>query len=86
MANAVAKLHKVVSSLPGTLEVNSVYFVRVGTGFDVYLTNAGGTIAYGLNLPAGSATGAYGVAVIGAILGRADVAAATNELLTALAS
>lgn len=50
-----ALLHKVVSALPGTLERNSLYLVRAGTGFDLYATNDAGTIvAYGLN-PTGSA-------------------------------
>ena len=41
---------KFVSALPGTLVANTLYYVRVGTGFDVYLTNSSGTIvAYPLN-------------------------------------
>lgn len=41
---------KYVSALPGTLVANTLYYVRVGTGFDVYLTNATGTVvAYGMN-------------------------------------
>lgn len=52
---AVAKFHKVVSSLPGVLEANSIYVVRVGVGFDLYVTNdQGAVIAYALNGPAGS--------------------------------
>ena len=48
---AVAMLtHKVVSTLPGVLEKNSIYFVRVGAGFDIYVTNDTGTVvAYPLN-------------------------------------
>ncbi|QRY79626.1 hypothetical protein JVX91_00495 [Pseudomonas sp. PDNC002] len=42
--------HKVVSALPSPLEANSIYFVRVGTGFDIYVTNSSGTIvAYPIN-------------------------------------
>lgn len=42
--------HKVVSSLPGTLAASSVYFVRVGSGVDVYVTNETGTVvAYPTN-------------------------------------
>lgn len=45
------KLHKVVAALPGVLEADSVYFVRVGTGFTMYVTNSSGTIvAYTPNL------------------------------------
>lgn len=44
------KYHKVVSALPTTLDANSVYYVRVGTGFDMYVTNDMGIVtAYGLN-------------------------------------
>jgi hypothetical protein len=35
---------KVVASLPGTLVANTVYLVRVGTGFRPYVTNSSGTI------------------------------------------
>jgi len=46
------KPHKIVSSLPEELEANSVYYVRVGAGFDIYTTNSSGTIvAYALNAP-----------------------------------
>lgn len=44
------KQHKVVSALPAPLEADSVYFVRVGAGFDVVVTNGAGTIVpYELN-------------------------------------
>lgn len=43
---ATLKIHKVLSSLPGTLDPNSVYFVRVGSGIDVYVTDTTGLIAY----------------------------------------
>ncbi|MBO6511011.1 MAG: hypothetical protein JJ979_21430 [Roseibium sp.] len=47
--------HKVVSALPGTLEADSVYYVRVGAGVDMYVTNSSGEIvAYGSNVPAHS--------------------------------
>lgn len=35
---------KVVSSLPETLEKNSIYYVRVGEGFDLYVTNNLGVV------------------------------------------
>lgn len=38
------KPHKYVSALPAQLEANSVYFVRSGAGFDLYVTNSSGTI------------------------------------------
>jgi len=47
--------HKVVSSLPGVLAANTLYLVRVGTGFRPYVTNSSGTIvAYPLDPPAWS--------------------------------
>lgn len=47
---AVYKPHKYVSVLPATLEADSVYFVRTGAGFDLYVTNSSGTVvAYPAN-------------------------------------
>lgn len=44
------KQHKVVAALPGTLEADSIYVVRAGAGFDLYVTNSSGTIIpYALN-------------------------------------
>jgi hypothetical protein len=41
---------KVVSSLPGTLVKNTIYYVRTGAGFNMYITNDLGIIvAYPLN-------------------------------------
>ena len=34
------KHFKVVSSLPATLEPDSIYYVRLGTGFDLYATTS----------------------------------------------
>src|SRR5690606_4719163 len=47
---AVIKHHKHVAALPATLEANSVYYVRTGAGFDIYVTNDSGlVVAYPLN-------------------------------------
>ena len=47
---AVIKHHKYVSALPATLEADSIYYVRRGTGFDIYVTNSTGlVVAYPLN-------------------------------------
>ena len=47
---SAVKFHKVVGSLPSTLEANSVYFVRVGLGFSIHLTNDIGQVtSYDLN-------------------------------------
>jgi len=43
--------HKVVAALPSPLEPDSIYYVRVGQGFDVYVTNGlGEVVAYDLNV------------------------------------
>lgn len=47
---AIVKHHKVVAALPAELEANSIYYVRAGSGFDVYVTNSSGAlIAYPAN-------------------------------------
>ncbi len=49
------KSHKVVSALPGTLEADSVYYVKNGASVDAYVTNgAGEIIAYPLASGGGS--------------------------------
>ena len=48
--NKKARIEKVVSQLPSTLQKNTVYYVRVGNGFDIYVTNDSGFIvAYPAN-------------------------------------
>lgn len=45
--------HKVVAALPATLEPDSIYLVRVGSGYDQFVTNRSGQIvAYPMNRPA----------------------------------
>lgn len=45
------KHHKVVVALPAPLEADSVYYVRAGSGFDIYVTNGlGGLVAYHQNV------------------------------------
>ena len=43
------RFEKVVASLPSKLEPNTIYFVRVGTGFDLYVSDATGKISHKLN-------------------------------------
>lgn len=44
--------HKVVAALPSTLEPDSIYLVRVGSGYDQFVTNHSGQIvAYPMNRP-----------------------------------
>ena len=46
---------KYVNSLPSVLIANTIYYVKNGAGFDVYITNNSGTIiAYPLNIVAPS--------------------------------
>lgn len=47
----IIRFEKIVSKLPTDLEPNTIYFVRVGTGFDLYVTDMTGKIANALNLP-----------------------------------
>jgi hypothetical protein len=57
--------HKVVAALPDPLEANSIYYVRVGTGFDLHVTNSSGQIvAYALNQGGGGSAIASGRAEI----------------------
>ena len=47
---AQLQLIKLVAALPANLAADTIYFVRVGTGFDLYVTNHAGTIvSYTLN-------------------------------------
>lgn len=43
---SVIRFSKVVSNLPQQLEPDTIYLVRVGSGFDLYCTDATGSIAY----------------------------------------
>lgn len=52
----IIRFEKIVSRLPSELEPNTIYFVRVGTGFDLYVTDMTGKIANTLNLPNGTPT------------------------------
>lgn len=46
---AVLKVEKVVSALPDTLVADTIYAVRVGAGFDLYITDSTGTTAHKVN-------------------------------------
>ena len=46
---ATLRFAKVVASLPATLTPDTLYLVRAGAGFDLYASDATGSIAYGLN-------------------------------------
>jgi hypothetical protein len=51
------KFYKTVVSLPNVLEPNTMYAVRIGAGFDFYLSDMTGAIAYKMNTEAGSGSG-----------------------------
>jgi hypothetical protein len=75
------KARKVLSSLPSQLEADTVYAVRVGTGFDLFITDSTGLIAHKVNsagvantyetvnknLPASNAAFAYSGGVLTSI-------------------
>jgi len=46
----VIRFKKVIGNLPAQLEPDTVYAVRTGTGFDLYISDATGSVAHGLNL------------------------------------
>lgn len=69
---ATLKQHKVVAALPGTLEADSIYFVRVGSGVDLYVTNGSGTVvAYSANYQAANAN----LSALAGLTGAANKAA-----------
>jgi len=43
------KIDKVIASLPPSLAPDTMYAVRVGTGFDLYITDNTGAIAHKIN-------------------------------------
>ena len=50
------RFEKLIHSLPSREELkpNTVYYVRAGSGFDTYVSDATGSIAHKLNLPTGA--------------------------------
>jgi hypothetical protein len=46
------RTEKVISSLPATLEADTIYFVRTGAGYRQVVTDTTGSIAFEQNLPA----------------------------------
>nr|DAS83534.1 MAG TPA: hypothetical protein [Caudoviricetes sp.] len=48
---ALLKAEKVVASLPATLTPSTIYCVRTGEGFDLYVSDATGQIAHKINRP-----------------------------------
>lgn len=48
---AIFRSEKVVSALPDPLEPDTLYYVRTGAGFDLYLSDTTGSVAYQQNAP-----------------------------------
>lgn len=51
---ARVQITKVVSALPATLTPNTIYAVRVGAGFSLYISDSTGAIAHAINSAAGA--------------------------------
>lgn len=49
----IIRFAKVIASLPGTLVRDTFYAVRTGAGFDLYLSDATGSVAHPLNVGSG---------------------------------
>lgn len=47
---AKIRIDKVISNLPAVLVPNTIYTVRNGVGFDLYMSDVTGTTAHALNL------------------------------------
>ena len=52
MPNTVLKYYKVVNTLPAVLDTDSIYLVKVGTGFDMYVTDHVTGLPVSLNVQA----------------------------------
>jgi hypothetical protein len=57
---SVFRVAKVISALPGTLTPDTFYAVRTGAGFDLYMSDATGSVAHAIN---GGAAGSQEVFV-----------------------
>lgn len=76
--------HKVVSQLPVLLDSNAIYYVRVGAGVDIYVTNDNGmVVAYPLNTsPTG--TTSPPTTVVSVISGTLNLATVQDAALVIL--
>lgn len=54
---AIFQASKVIAALPGTLNADTLYLVRVGEGFDLYCTDSTGSIAHAINSAGGAVEG-----------------------------
>jgi hypothetical protein len=70
----VFQFAKTVSALPGTLVADTIYAVRIGEGFDLFVSDTTGTVAHKIDRQGRSATEDVTVAA-------ADVTASTGETI-----
>lgn len=57
MADYPLQVVKTVAALPATLQANTFYLVRVGDGYDLYVTDTTGNAAYKLNVAGSQISG-----------------------------
>jgi hypothetical protein len=83
----VLRFAKVVANLPATLEPNTLYLVRVGSGFDIYVSDLTGNIAYSINgsqledtIAGNGLTLSNGVLNVGGTEGRISVSANSIDI------
>jgi len=50
---AATQITKTVSVLPATLQPDTLYLVRTGSGFDIFMTDLTGAVAFQSNNPGG---------------------------------
>lgn len=51
---ATFRVEKPVSTLPGVLQPNTIYLLRVGVGFELHVSDLTGTVTYSINSTAGA--------------------------------
>ncbi|MEO0861530.1 MAG: hypothetical protein AAFY65_13015 [Pseudomonadota bacterium] len=68
------KISKIVATLPGTLDADTVYLVRVDTGFDIFATDNTGTVAYAHNAVLSKVSGITGATKVSNIVGISQAA------------
>lgn len=78
MANQPLQIVKTVSALPIPLAPNVIYLVRVGQGYDLYVTDTTGSKAYKINVSPSQLTDVIAIANGGT--GGTDAATARNNL------
>lgn len=47
------RIEKVIGALPGTILPDTIYVVRTGPGFSLYVSDTTGSVAHSLNIDSG---------------------------------